>query len=317
MGWLDWSGRPPASEIRDTLQMNDPVVSIGVPVFNGANYLAEALESLLAQTFADFEILVSDNGSTDATPEIARGFAARDPRVRYERLESNIGAAANHNRVFGRTRGRYFKFASHDDIHLPNYIERTLAALDADPGAVLAYGRTRIIGEDGQPLKDDIFSGRHTAGSASAARRFYDVAYVQHQCFQIFGLMRREAARRSGMFLPIMSADRVLLGRMALLGRLIEVPEVLFLNRYHPAMSRKLMKRRYEYSLWFDPANAGRVPRTTWTLYLQHWRSVLSARLGCLDALGCLGVLLRWPWARARWRQLLLEILSPRRAAGC
>lgn len=297
--------------------MSLPLVSIGLPVLNGAAFLAEALESLLAQTLKDFEVLISDNGSTDATPEIARDFAARDPRVRYERLDQDIGASANFNRVFQRTRGRYFKMAAYDDIHLPAYVEKTFDALEADPSAVLAYTQTRIIDERGHPLKGDIFSGRHTAGSPSPAQRFYDVAFVQHQCFQIFGLMRREAAEKTEMFLPMMSADRVLLGRLALMGRFIEVPEILFLNRYHPAMSRKLMKRRYDYTVWFDPANAGRVPRTAWRLYLEHWRSVLSARLDFREKLGCVGVLARWPWARARWRQLLMEIVAPRRAAGC
>jgi glycosyltransferase involved in cell wall biosynthesis len=92
-----------------------PKVSIGVPVFNGENYLAQALESILAQDFADFEVIISDNCSTDKTPEICTSFAKRDSRVKYFRNDSNIGASPNYNRTFELSRGEYFKWCAHDD----------------------------------------------------------------------------------------------------------------------------------------------------------------------------------------------------------
>ena len=96
-----------------------PRVSVGIPVFNGERFLAETIESILAQTFKDFEIVISDNASTDRTEEICRSYAARDPRIRYNRNDTNRGAAWNHNRVFELARGEYFKWQSHDDFCAP------------------------------------------------------------------------------------------------------------------------------------------------------------------------------------------------------
>src|SRR5262245_44673342 len=110
-------------------------VAIGMPVWNGEKCVAEAIESIRAHTFGDFQLLVSDNASTDATEEICRGYAARDGRIRYIRQDRNIGAAPNHNYVFRHSTGEYFKFAAHDDVLAPRFIEECIAVLDADSGA--------------------------------------------------------------------------------------------------------------------------------------------------------------------------------------
>src|SRR4051794_25259685 len=116
-----------------------PKVSIGLPVYNGEAFLAEAVESLLAQTFTDFEILLVDNASTDRTQEICRAFAARDPRVKYHRNETNIGGGPNWNRAYDLTPSdsTYFKWAAHDDRHAPDFLARCVEALDRDPGLAL------------------------------------------------------------------------------------------------------------------------------------------------------------------------------------
>ena len=92
-----------------------PRVSIGLPVLNGEKYVAEALDAILAQSFLDFELIISDNASTDATPDICADYARRDARIRLHRHPSNLGAAPNFNFVFQRSRGEYFKWAAHDD----------------------------------------------------------------------------------------------------------------------------------------------------------------------------------------------------------
>src|SRR5436190_12174806 len=96
--------------------MRDPIVSIGLPVFNGERYLRQALDSLLGQDFQDFELIISDNASTDRTAEICRAYVAKDRRIRYYRNESNIGSAPNYRRVFELARGEFFKWCSHDDV---------------------------------------------------------------------------------------------------------------------------------------------------------------------------------------------------------
>jgi glycosyltransferase involved in cell wall biosynthesis len=118
-----------------------PKVSIGMPVYNGENFIVESLDALFAQTFTDFELIICDNASTDRTGEICREYAARDARIRYCRNETNIGASANYNLTFELARGDYFKWAAHDDICAPTYVERCVEALDRDPGVALAYRR--------------------------------------------------------------------------------------------------------------------------------------------------------------------------------
>ena len=98
----------------------DPKISIGMPVYNGENYLAQALRAILSQTFTDFELIISDNASTDATQRICETFAAEDSRVRYFRNSRNIGIEPNFNAAFEPARGKYFMWTAHDDLLEPN-----------------------------------------------------------------------------------------------------------------------------------------------------------------------------------------------------
>ena len=103
---------------------NAPKVSIGIAVFNGENFLESALRSILAQTFEDFELIISDNASTDRTADICEQYASQDGRVLYLRQPANLGAQPNYNLLVGQARGRYFKWAAHDDMLAPTFLER-------------------------------------------------------------------------------------------------------------------------------------------------------------------------------------------------
>jgi glycosyltransferase involved in cell wall biosynthesis len=131
--------------VRAARRMRTPRVSIGLPVYNGENYLAETLDSILAQTFTDFEVIISDNASTDRTETICRQYAAQDRRIRYLRNTSNLGAAKNYNRVFELSQGEYFKWNGHDDPLAPVFLERCVAVLDRHPGVVLCFARNRSM----------------------------------------------------------------------------------------------------------------------------------------------------------------------------
>ena len=131
-----------------------PRVSIGMPVYNGENFLAEALDSMLAQTFVDFELIISDNASTDRTKAICRDYAARDRRIRYHRVDDNQGATWNFNHTFELARGEYFKWAAHDDLCDPTFVARCVEVLDSDPTVICCHTQTRHIDIHGNILWD-------------------------------------------------------------------------------------------------------------------------------------------------------------------
>lgn len=113
-----------------------PQVSIGMPVYNGEPFIREALDSLLAQTFADFELIISDNASTDATEAICREYAAKDSRIRYLRQTENQGVLANYHYVLNKAVGKYFMWAAADDLQTPDFMELLVTTLDENPSFV-------------------------------------------------------------------------------------------------------------------------------------------------------------------------------------
>src|SRR6516165_10634650 len=116
-----------------------PLVSVGLFVYNGERFLEETLQSILNQTFTDFELIISDNASTDRTGEIAQAYAKRDGRIRYHRNEKNMGAGWNARRVYELATGKYFRWATVDDLLAPELLRRCVEILESDPGGVLAH----------------------------------------------------------------------------------------------------------------------------------------------------------------------------------
>src|SRR5687768_17171063 len=175
-----------------------PRVSIGMPVRNGQKYIREAIESIVAQTFTDWELVVCDNASTDATEQIVREFAARDSRVRYHRNETDIGPAGNHNLGFHLARGEYFRWHAHDDMIAAEYLAECVKALDADPTIVCAYPKTTIVDDRGAFIENYDFHLRTDA--ANPSRRFAELVLVKHRhhrACEIFGLMRSSALAKT------------------------------------------------------------------------------------------------------------------------
>jgi glycosyltransferase involved in cell wall biosynthesis len=214
-----------------------PLVSVGLPTYNGERYLREALDSLVGQDYANLEILVSDNASTDATFAIASAYAAKDPRVRATRHDKNMGPAANFNFVLQQTHGELFMWAADDDRWEPRYVSACLAALRRHPAAVLACSRLDFVGEDVDPEYERNYTGfdNPDLSSPSVRARIRDLM-SRPGWYQIYGLIRREALGTD----PLMSmygGDVVLLVRLALRGPFARVDEVLFHYRVYPTRS--------------------------------------------------------------------------------
>jgi glycosyltransferase involved in cell wall biosynthesis len=270
-----------------------PAVGIGMPVYNGERFLAEAIESVLRQSFSDFELVISDNASTDRTREICESYAAMDPRVRYLRNEVNLGALPNFNRVFELSRGRYFKWAAHDDVLKPEFLRRTVEALEAAPDAAVCQSAIEYINESGESLG---VHGHHVAGSESddSATRFAALALRPHDCYAQMGLLRRGLVERAMPLAGFHGADRALLARIALAGRYIAVPEALLKVRDHAGRYSRAQKKVRDRAAWYDARNAGRLSFPVWRLYGTYWVAVASADLAGATRLRAALALLKW-----------------------
>lgn len=199
-----------------------PAVSIGLPVRNGAGFLADAIESILAQDFADFELIVSDNASDDATPEICRRYAS-DPRLRYHRQPHDIGGGPNFDFVFRRSRGRYFHWCGHDDIHEPGWLSACVAALEAAPEAVGVHTRSIYFNDgrgDGRVWYRDYSDFFDLRDPDPLQRWRKAVLHPDVEPSAIFGLYRREALARTHLIAPYRGSDVVLLRVLSLYGQI-------------------------------------------------------------------------------------------------
>jgi glycosyltransferase involved in cell wall biosynthesis len=290
-----------------------PTVSIGIPVYNGAHFLAASLESLVAQTYEDIEYLISDNGSTDDTEEICRSFAARDGRVRYERQPTNRGASWNYNYLFHETTGTYFKWATHDDLVAPTYVERCAEVFDqSGPDVVLVHSRTKIIDAAGDVVRDD---------PGLDIRQPQPHARIDHLVRNLvlsnaaFGLFRRSTLRQTRLLASFPSSDYVMLAETALRGQIVEVPEFLFFRREHAEMSRAANKSPGEVAEWFEPGSGKRVHREMSRLFVEHLRSIGAAPLPRGEKASCYVTFLR-AWTRRQGARTLAELLGLKYRGG-
>ena len=272
-----------------------PRLSVGVPVYNGEEYLAQALDSLLAQTYTDFELIVSDNASTDGTEEICRERAAADPRVRYVRQPRNISMAPNHNVLVQLARGELFKWGSHDDVYASTLLEKCVAALDREPDAVLAHSYTAII-ERGDPNVARPLVYPLTSSSPHPSERFRSLLY-DNGGDDDYGVIRLDALRRVRLYGSHYRADRTLVAELALHGRFVQVPEYLYFRRDDLGESAEKRNTRAQSAVWESRrANRWRHPKAR--LYAEYVWSYVSmvarAPLSPGERRRCYGHLAAW-----------------------
>ncbi|HMH54126.1 MAG TPA: glycosyltransferase [Candidatus Acidoferrum sp.] len=249
-----------------------PRVSIGLPVYNGAKYLHGSLASLLKQDFEDFELIISDNASTDDTEEICRSYAATDRRIRYQRNRLNVGSARNYRQVFESARGEFFKWCSHDDVCRPAFVRRCLDVFDAEPSSVvLVYPLCDLIDEAGTVI------GRARGSVETRQRRPHRrLAHVLRNfsyAYPIWGVIRTECLRKSGLTGSVWYWDEVLLAELALYGQIIEIPEVLSEQRCHQENALALCSAGQGTEVAGNPSKANRTTRRalrTWADPLSH-----------------------------------------------
>jgi len=267
-----------------------PRVSIGLPVYNGDRYLSGALDVILAQTFEDYELIISDNASTDGTAEICQEYAARDKRIRYYRNEKNLGAAKNFNRVFELSTAPYFKWAAVDDLIAPDFVARCIEALECEPRAVLAYTRAKYIDREGGVIESSqqdlprhvdwrpgpvarfrqLLDGFGADGGASAPMFWY-------------GVIRADLLKGTRLMGGYFASDLVLLSELIVLGEFIEVPEFLFFIRLHPGSSSWAENWNPQgIQEFLDPEASRRVPVPLLMRrhYLEYFIAVARSQIG-------------------------------------
>jgi glycosyltransferase involved in cell wall biosynthesis len=209
-----------------------PAVSIGVPVYNGERFLEESLSSLANQTFTDFEVVISDNASTDATEQICRDFARSDERFKYFRNEVNQGISYNWNRVFELASAPLFKWAAHDDICGVKFLESCVDVLNHDPGVALCYPEGIRIDETGQAWGDPIVNPE--LSSVDPVERFAALMSDPFWATSIFGVVRRDVLSTTNLLGDHMAHDHVLLAEIALRGRFAVAGGLAFYHRHYP-----------------------------------------------------------------------------------
>jgi Glycosyl transferase family 2 len=287
-----------------------PLVSIGLSLSNGDRFLAGTLDSVLNQTFKNFEFIISDDCSTDRSEEICRRYAAEDERIRYYRNQRNMGAGWNARRIYELATGAYFKQATQDEMIQPDFLNLCLDGLEADESVVLAHSLARIIDEGGQFVEncDENCSDRLRTSSFDPVVRARDLLLKGHGSDPISGLVRLEALRKLPPPGSYMHSDRVLLLQLSLLGRFYEVPEHLYFSTRHMGQAAWTMPERTKtqgYRLtrrwgtlpapgWWDPAKARKIAFPEWNVAKEFGRCVAHAPLSRTQRLRCYSSIVRW-----------------------
>jgi len=296
------------------MTLGNPLVSIGLPVWNGERFVARALAALAAQDYEPLEVVVSDNGSSDDTEEICRTFVAADSRFRYYRSDENRGAAWNFVRVFSLSRGEYFKWAAHDDLCAPEFVRVCAAVLGASGGdVVLCYPSTALIDVDDRTVGE--FEDGLALDEPAPHQRLARLLGRGIEYHPIFGLIRRKALAATQVMGAYVAADIVTLAELALMGRFAEVPERLFLRRYHDGTSVRANPDAADRATWFDPSRRWRSPMPASRLAVELTRAVSRSSLPGPERVRCAGVVARH-WIVPRWRDMGGETKRVLLAAG-
>jgi glycosyltransferase involved in cell wall biosynthesis len=234
---------------------NQPLVSIGIPVYNGENFIREALDSIVNQTYQNLEIIVSDNASADKTKEICESYQIKDDRIKYIRLNENQGAAVNFNNTFDLATGKYFKWASHDDYLDSTYIEKCITYLENHPDTHLCHSKKNIVNKNSEIIRRLDFPGLEIDSDKvynrfrvflKTFRFFHDDADV------VFGVFRSSELSKTQKIANYNSSDFTLTAEIVILGKLHIIPEYIFYRRFHQKMSTVAYNSKASRAKWFD-----------------------------------------------------------------
>jgi len=288
-----------------------PRISVAIPAYNCERYISQSIESLLGQTFGDFEMVISDNASTDGTEEICQRYASQDRRVRYVRRTENIGGPGNFRYVFSLCTAPYHKWSTADDYWHPKFLEEAVAALDKEPDVVLCYPKTTLIDEHGDKLED--YADNLELAQDSPRDRMRALYRDIGLCNAHLGLSRRDAMLKTGLISRHKTSDVDYLGEMALLGKFRLLPDIRFFRRFHQASSSWARKDAQHQHAYYDP-NAKRAPGgDSWRRFSYQFKMIARAPISLGDKLALSSDVMRWMrYDRHNLLRELSEMLSMR-----
>ena len=280
-----------------------PEVSVGLPVYNGEQYLREAVLSICRQTFTDFELIISDNASTDCTEEICRELASLDERIRYIRQQRNIGAIRNYDYVVHVARGKYFKWAAANDRVDGTMLEKCVDVLRRESDIVLCYGRTCLIEASGEEM--GLYAHDLSVEQARPSERFICVRNRMNLNNSMNGLTRLESLMQTRLGRLYPDGDMVMMAELALAGKFRLLPDVLLYRRMDVGAASRFLSES-ELRMFLDPDSAHK-GLTAWRRHFDCCWSVLRARIPLKEKVVALDFAARsafWD-RRALWRDLL------------
>ncbi|MFK8053398.1 MAG: glycosyltransferase family 2 protein [Woeseiaceae bacterium] len=258
-----------------TTAQSEPLISVGMPVYNGERYVADAIESVLAQTEGNFELIIADNASTDKTYEICQRYADQDSRIVLHRNPKNVGAAGNYNLLVEMAKAPYFRWSNADDLIAADSHAECLKVLEAHPEAVISFGQTMFMDEHGK--ETGLFEDNLDIRDNEPSIRFRRFCSQYKLTNAVYGLMRTDAVRQTNLFgdgsLP--AADISFMAELILLGSFHEIPKTLFYRRMHPeASSHDRDDDERQQAFWSANGSAFRLPVLRQTsAYLRYvWR---------------------------------------------
>lgn len=295
----------------ETTSSRVPRVGLGMPVYNGEDYLAEAIDSVLAQTFDDFELTICDNASTDGTEEICRHYVGVDDRVRYVRNRWNIGGGPNNNRAFELSRGELYRIANHDDVLEPSLIEKCVGLLDGTPEAVAVYPSTVDINEVSERVGR--LDPQPRFASPDPAVRIWEALRFDIEPMAIFGVLRTDVVRQTGLLAATPSADRIWLAELLMHGPFIELEEPLFLHREHPERSTRSAGRGHASMAWWDPTSVRTFAFPYWRMIRNLARAINRSPLSRQERWEARKILIRWAGVNRHYQKLIYDLAIPLR----
>jgi glycosyltransferase involved in cell wall biosynthesis len=296
----------------------EPLVTVGLPVYNGERFVSKSLDTLLAQTFEDFKIVISDNASTDRTGEICREYASRDRRIEYHRNPTNIGLAGNLNLTSSMCRSKYFRWATADDFCAPELLAEHVPVLESDPEIALCYSQAWLVDEHDVPYES--WKDKLHLMQDDPVERFELVVKNILRVHHHLGLMRTEFLQQTRGLASHISSDQGLIAELSLLGKFFQLEKPLFFRRMHRGSSSWETFNENHQARYYHPANVKRIPFGRLRFHAYYVSVVRRSALSATQRLELYAFLARYSAAEWRWlggelRYELLRLLKANSAA--